>query len=299
VRTNASGGRDDDEQRVVPVTTEAWPRSARLDAPRVVDRIAGITGVRLVIEGPCPGGEVGAAYVRWPDGRRSVLTEGRTRTGPLVDRARAAGVPTARHELVAHVDGVRVLVQERLPGRPPAAPTAGLVAQMIAVTDRLAGLLSGEPDPRPAPLYLLDDGPGFCLHETLAAYDERTRRLLDWIHSVGEQGSAMIGDDLVHLDFQPGNVLVDGDRLTGVVDWDGATRGDRHFDLTTLRFYLLAQAPHLVRPVDERLADISAQRRRAYWAHMCLRQVDWSIRHHDAATVGRWLAVAETGMITG
>src|SRR4051812_37403822 len=98
------------------VTTGAWPRVARLDAPRVIERIAQITGVRLVLEGPCPGGEVGAAYVRWPDGRRSVLTSGTTRSGLFADRAREAGVPTARHELSAHVDGARVIVQERLPG---------------------------------------------------------------------------------------------------------------------------------------------------------------------------------------
>src|SRR3954454_15182976 len=122
------------------MTTDAWPRSARLDAPKVIERIAAITGVRLVLEGPCPGGEVGAAYVRWPDGRRSVLTEGRTRTGPLVDRARAAGVATARQELAAHVDGVRVIVQQRLPGAPPATLDAALVTEMIEVNRRLAGL---------------------------------------------------------------------------------------------------------------------------------------------------------------
>ena len=43
-------------------TSEAWPRSARLDAPRVLDRIAEITGVRLLLEGPCPGGEIGARH---------------------------------------------------------------------------------------------------------------------------------------------------------------------------------------------------------------------------------------------
>lgn len=289
-------GDDRKQWAVAVVTTDAWPRTARFDAPRVVDRIAEITGVRLVIEGPCPGGEVGAAYVRWPDGRRSVLSEGRTRTGPLVDRARAAGVPTARHELVAHVDGVRVIVQSRLPGRPPTSVTASLVAQMISVTDRLTGLLAGEPDPRPVPLHLMTDGPGFCLHAPMASYDARTARLLDWVHEVGAAGSTMVGDDLVHLDFQPGNILVTGDRISGVVDWDGATRGDRHLDLTTLRFYLAGQAPHLAGPVDERLADISPHRRAAYWAHISLRQVDWWIRHHDAAAVTHWLGVAESGM---
>lgn len=35
--------------------------------------------VPLAYDGPCPGGQVGAAYVRWPDGRRSVLTRGISR----------------------------------------------------------------------------------------------------------------------------------------------------------------------------------------------------------------------------
>jgi hypothetical protein len=29
---------------------------------------------------------------------------------------------------------------------------------------------------------------------------------------------------------------------------------------------------------------------------MSLRQVDWSIRHHDGETVDRWLTVAESGI---
>jgi hypothetical protein len=281
---------------VARVTAGGWPRSARLDAPQVLDRIAAITGVRLVLEGPCPGGEVGAAYVRWPDGRRSVLTQGRTRTGPLVDRARAAGVPTARQELAAHVDGVRVLVQQRLPGTPPAAVDAALIRQLLAVNDRLAGLLADEPAPRPTPLYLTGDGPGFCLHDPLAGYDARTARLLGWVREVGADWPQMIGDDLVHMDFQPGNVLVVEGRLSGVVDWAGAARGDRHFDLVTLRFVLTGQAPGLLGPLDERVAAIPPRRRRAYWAHMSLRHVDWAIRHHDAGTVRRWIDVAESGM---
>ena len=274
----------------------AWPRSARLNAPRIIERIAEITGVRLVLEGPAPGGEVGAAYVRWPDGRRSVLTEGRSRSGPLVDRARAAGVPTARHELAAHVDGARVIVQQRLPGAPPAQVDDHLVRQMLAINDRLAGLLADEPAPRPGPLYLTGDGPGFCLHQPLQEHSPRTAALLERIHEVGaESGTVMAGDDLVHMDFHPGNVLVDGGRLSGLVDWDGATRGDRHLDLVTLQFWLAGTAPGLAAPIDQRLGAISPRRRDAYWAHMSLRMVDWSIRHHDAATVERWLTVAEAG----
>ena len=37
-------------------------------------------------------------------------------------------------------------------------------------------------------------------------------------------------------------------------------------------------------------------RLRAYWAHMSLRLVDWSIRHHGPADVDLWLDVAEIGV---
>nr|WP_221377474.1 phosphotransferase [Actinoplanes polyasparticus] len=275
----------------------AWPRTARLDAPQIIDRIADITGVRLILEGPAPGGEVGAAYVRWPDGRRSVLTEGRSRSGPLVDRARQAGIPTARHELAAHVDGARVIVQQRLPGAPPDRMDQTLVRQLLALNDRLAGLLLDVPAPKPSDLYLTSDGPGFCLHQPLAEHSARSAALLDRIHAVGAAyGSAMIGDDLVHFDFHPGNVLVDAGRVTGLIDWDGATRGDRHFDLVTLRFWLTGRHDELLAPIDRRLDGISRRRRDAYWAHISLRMVDWSIRHHDETTVEHWLTVAESGL---
>jgi hypothetical protein len=167
---------------------------------------------------------------------------------------------------------------------------------MITVTDRLEGLLATGGPPHPTDLYLTGDGPGFCLHEPLATYSPRSARLLEHIHAVGADGSAMIGDDLVHFDFHPGNVLTENGELTGVVDWDGATRGDRHLDLVTLRFTLTGRAPHLTGPLDDRLSTLSDRRRRAYWAHLSLRQVDWSIRHHDDATVEKWLTVAESGL---
>jgi hypothetical protein len=278
------------------MTAATWPTTARLDAPHVIARIAAITDVELTLEGPCPGGEVGAAYVRWPDGRRSVLTQGRARTGPLLDAARAAGVPTARLELSAHVDGVRVIVQERLPGTPPDTITADLVAAMIGLNLRLTGLLTSQPATPAVDLFLDTDGPGFCLHQPLRQHSPRTARLLDWIHDVAAAAPPVDGNDLVHLDYHPGNILVSHGRITGVVDWDGARRGDRRFDLVTLMFDLAWRAPQLSGPLHERLATVEPDRLRSYWAHMSLRQVDWSIRHHDDATVERWLDIAESGM---
>ena len=278
------------------MTADAGPRSARLDTHHLIARIAEITGVRLTHEGPCPGGEIGAAYVRWPDGRRSVLTEGRSRTGPLLDLARAAGIPTARYELSAHIDGARIVVQQRLPGTPPATVDAALVHAMIGLNLRLTGLLTSYPAAPHIDLCLSTDGPGFCLHEPLRTHSRRTARLLDWIHEVGVSAPDVGGDDLVHFDYHLGNILISGERISGVIDWDGASRGDRRLDLVTLRFDLSWRAPHLTGPLDERLSAVPADRLRAYWAHMSLRHVDWSIRHHDSETVDRWLSIAESRM---
>jgi len=275
---------------------DQWPRSARFDAPRIVEALAAEHGIRLTIDGPCPGGEVGAAYVRWPDGRRSVLNSGSPHAGPLLDLARAAGLPAPRYELVTELGGTTVIVQQRLPGAPPTTVDDDLVDQLAGFNDRCAGLLAGRPD-LPAPgLFLTTDGPGFCLHEPLAAHSPRSARLLERIHEIGATTPPVTGDDLVHLDFHPGNTLVENGHLTGVIDWDGAARGDRHFDLVTLAFNLTGSGtPHLAGRLHDRLAHLDEDRRRSYWAHMSLRQVDWSIRHHDDQTVNHWLTVAESG----
>jgi aminoglycoside phosphotransferase (APT) family kinase protein len=41
---------------------------------------------------------------------------------------------------------------------------------------------------------------------------------------------------IVHGDFHHGNALVDGDEVTGVVDWEIAGPGDWRFDLVMLAF---------------------------------------------------------------
>jgi hypothetical protein len=53
-----------------------WLPTPPLDPVELANRLAAMTGVRLEVQAPCRGGEVGAAYVRWPDGHRSVLTHG-------------------------------------------------------------------------------------------------------------------------------------------------------------------------------------------------------------------------------
>jgi hypothetical protein len=268
----------------------------------VLAELAAATGVRLTAEGWCPGGEVGACYVRWPDGHRSVLTclppdrpAWAYQGAELAGIARAAGVPAPRYELIAELPSVTAAVQELLPGTPPAAVTRQTVMSMVQVNSRLRGLLAGRADLPPASLYLRTDGPGFCLHGPMASYDQRTAALLGQIEEAGaELPEHLAGDDLVHFDFHPGNMLVDrAGALTGLVDWDGAARADGTLDLMTLRFDLARRAPDLGRWLGGLLMGSASEPvRLACWAHMSLRIVDWAIRELNSDEVSAWLRVA-------
>jgi aminoglycoside phosphotransferase (APT) family kinase protein len=99
--------------------------------------------------------------------------------------------------------------------------------------------------------------------------------------------------DAVHFDLSPGNIIADGDRITGVVDWQGVTSGDATFDLVTMAFFTGD-------PAIQRALLTEAQRRtdpRAlplYVAHMVLRQVDWSLRYHAPEHVEWNVALGNT-----
>jgi aminoglycoside phosphotransferase (APT) family kinase protein len=47
---------------------------------------------------------------------------------------------------------------------------------------------------------------------------------------------------VVHMDYHPQNVLVEGLRVTGIIDWASATMGDRHFDAATTSVILSTSA---------------------------------------------------------
>jgi phosphotransferase family enzyme len=278
----------------------------KLDAEQLVRQVNASTQAGLEFRGRAAGGEVGAAYVCWPDGRDGVLTRGHgdvgslRRSAEILAAARERGLPVPAYDLIAELpDGIGI-VQERLPGSPPSVVDRSLLEEMIGLSERFVGLLAGQPDVPVPSMHLLESGQGFSVHESLERYDDRTRRLLGWVHEVGRAAPepAMRGDDLVHLDYHTGNVLVDdAGQLTGIIDWDGIGRGDRRFGLVTLRFDAWGRRL----PDDDQAwfdelldATVDAPALRVYWAAMSLRLVDWSIRHHTPPAVEHWLALAET-----
>ena len=281
---------------------DRWERVQRLDADRLVEALHAATGLRLTAEGPCPGGQVGAAYVRWPDGRRSVLTwRSRGSLADLVeptaavDAVRRRGYPAPRTELAEQVGDAVVVVQELMPGAVVTHLSGELLEQALALNALQERALADRPDLPPSELYLTRDGPGFCLHGPLTEHGRRSRRLLSWVREVGADLRETDAVDAVHFDFQPSNLLAENGRLTGVVDWDGAGRGDRRLDLVTLRFGVHGSPADagVVERLDALLDAMPADVLRTAWAHMSLRLVDWAIRHFPAPDVDHWLDLAE------
>jgi Phosphotransferase enzyme family len=289
--------------RIGPVN-QRWVRAEKLDAERMADALSARTGVRLTVDGPCPGGQVGAAYVHWPDGERSVLKWrpntmlADLRAGELavIDQLRAIGYPAPATQSAAQVGAAVVVVQELLPGTKTDHLGLGGLERALALNRLQAGQLAGRRDIPPVELYLGEDGPGFCLHEPLRRHNRRSAALEARITATASEHSDHLpGDDAVHVDFHPGNMLASGDEITGVIDWDGAGRGDRRLDLVTLRFGVHSgnADPEVVARLEAILDAMPDEVLRPAWAHMSLRMTDWAIRHFAPADVEHWLDLAE------
>jgi aminoglycoside phosphotransferase (APT) family kinase protein len=137
---------------------------------------------------------------------------------------------------------------------------------------------------------IVDGRTGYCEHGALRVYSPETRALLDRLraiaHAHADVDVDVAIDDVVHMDFHTANMLAIDHRITGVIDWEGSTSGDAAFDLVTQALYTPDLRTELL---DAARARTDPHALPLYAAHMVLRQVDWSLRHHNAAQVRRYL----------
>jgi aminoglycoside phosphotransferase (APT) family kinase protein len=230
-------------------------------------------------------GEGSGAYeVRRADGSRAVLKFGLDEgtNYEIVAALRARGYPAP--EVYAHgeLGGSHYELIERVDGEPIERMTPAWVPRVVALVDQQRDL--GVPGRMPwvddMIGSVLEGRNGYCELESLRVQQPellaRLQRIAECSHGIG-----VATTDAVHFDLSPGNILAVGERIAGVVDWQGATSGDAAFDLVTMAFFtgdravqaaLLAEARERT---DPRALPL-------YVAHMVLRQVDWSLRHHTS-----------------
>jgi Ser/Thr protein kinase RdoA (MazF antagonist) len=259
-------------------------------------------GLPLATLVPAGAGESGAAF--WVTGRAGtvsllkiipepgpeMLAELRT-LDATVRRLRGRGYPAAPLTAFGRTARFAFWIQRRLPGRvlgPPDIPLlATLLPELIRLNDAQAGLATGDAASWPVLLTrtLTEGADGYCVHATLRARPD-TAELLQVVQDTGARCAPAIppGTDFMHYDFNPANLLTDGATITGVIDINAPVLpGDRAFDLATLLFYGYDH-DGIRATLGTRLLGLAGhQAARAYLAHIVLRQVDWSMRHHPAA----------------
>jgi aminoglycoside phosphotransferase (APT) family kinase protein len=131
----------------------------------------------------------------------------------------------------------QVTVQSRLPGRPLMTLAASLLEEALRLVELQAG--AGDADEeRDFAGYVANvlfddwddvwaDAPRAC-----AAAGPLCARLRRWLEPFW--GLRLAPADYAHNDLNPSNILTDGTRITGVVDWDEFGLGSRALDLVVL-----------------------------------------------------------------
>jgi aminoglycoside phosphotransferase (APT) family kinase protein len=76
----------------------------------------------------------------------------------------------------------------------------------------------------------------------------------------------------IHGDLQITHVFVDGDEVTGIIDWSEASQGDAPYDLATLT---LAHEEHLDDVIAGYGADVDLDLIRAWWSFRSLITIRW------------------------
>lgn len=293
--------RPDDRAGPAPAGSPGEQANAGPDLPTLVAFINAQHGTTFRITDRYLGGEQGAVglanaestrfVLKWRAGARDL--DGLQEVIRIVDRLRSRWYPVTRYVVRGlHPSGAYV-IQAALPGATVRRLSPSQIEQILALNDRQRDLAS--PATPPWPAHVVDDvlrgGDGYCLLEPMRGHSPMTERLLGLVQELVARYSdvATPTADIVHFDFQPANILAMPDRISGVVDWDGACAGDRAFDLATLLFYVYDQDP-ACEALWRRLEELTAPTASAvYLAHMIHRQVDWSIRHHPPTTIERWL----------
>jgi aminoglycoside phosphotransferase len=79
-----------------------------------------------------------------------------------------------------------------------------------------------------------------------------------------------------HGDLQVAHVFVDGDEITGVLDWSEAGQGDAMYDLASLT---LGHQEHLSDLVAGYGCEVDLDVIRAWWSLRCLTAVRWLVEH--------------------
>jgi aminoglycoside phosphotransferase (APT) family kinase protein len=112
--------------------------------------------------------------------------------------------------------------------------------------------------------------------EWLLAHDVLPPDLVTRNRQVAEAALRPWTPAFIHGDLQVAHVFVEGDVITGVVDWSEAGQGDALYDLASLT---LGHPEHLSDVVAGYGTDVDLDMIRAWWSLRSLTAVRWLVEH--------------------
>lgn len=259
-------------------------------APEIVGAINARHGTSLKLAERYRGGLQGAYRVTDESEKNWVLkfssgTEFRSATAAaFTARLREIGYPAPRYLLFGRIGETGYSVQEELSGTPIRIQRAETLEQLFRFNDLQRDAGNGESSEPERLVRSVTTGLNeFCRTEVMRSYSAETAEMLSRLQTLVTRYAPALPRkrDIVHFDFSHVNILAEGDCVTGVIDWEGATVGDCAFDLATLLFYSYAN-PQFREPIWARLLErTSRQAASIYLAHMVVRQLDFSLREQS------------------
>jgi aminoglycoside phosphotransferase (APT) family kinase protein len=117
----------------------------------------------------------------------------------------------------------------------------------------------------------LDDECEWLLAEGVLAADVVTRN-----RHLAERALRPWTPVFIHGDLQVDHVFIDGDDVTGILDWSEAAQGDALFDLAVLT---LGHPEHLDDVVAGYATDVDRDVIRGWWSWRCLIAIRWLMTH--------------------
>jgi Phosphotransferase enzyme family len=208
---------------------------------------------------------------------------------------RGLGYPAPEYVAVGTVVETSYSLQRVMPGEPIGSRVeAVLLPHLLHLNDLQRGQGESEND-EPARLIrgVMEGFADFCILDTLRTYSAESARLLDALQRIvcDRAGECPKRKDIVHFDFHTNNILIEGGQITGVIDWEGSESGDSTFDLATLLFYTWPFTDFREQLCQALLKRTTRSAVAVYLAHMIVRQLDWSMRHHHSETVDQYMGI--------
>jgi len=235
------------------------------------------------------GADQGAFRVKAPDGQTAVLKLSRN---PMwvsqVQRATAAtthlkslNYPVPSYTLSGSTDSGTYWLQSELTGSLTEQPTPEQITDLLRVMDLQKDQAISELQGQDWDWYIADvvfQGEAGNVR-ALMQFSADTSALVSDIEGlvVGLQNKVLSKTDLVHGDMAIDQVLFQGPKVSGVLDWDQAGYGDRAIDLVALWYSLMQQPAPRDLVLKHLLESSDAEAIKIFAAYKMLAVVAWHV----------------------